>query len=148
MDDSWGNIIYLIAMAIFIVFGALKKKKPSVAVHPPDEGEIQEPENIDQKSGFDSVLETLLGGEIPKPYVQPEEEILPDREESMMEEYARLEKIKEEARGETKKDSILAGLKTIYAKTEDRMEVEENELDQIDWRQAIIYREILDKKYN
>lgn len=146
MDDSWGNIIYLIAMAIFVVFGALKKKKPSTAVHPPDESEMQPV--ADPKVGLDSILETLLGHELPKPYVQQVDEVLPEREESMMEEYARLEKEKAEVRGENKKDSILSNLKTIRTETEQMWEAEEDEIEEIDWRQAIIYREILDRKYN
>jgi len=27
MDENWGNILYLILMALFVIVGALKKKK-------------------------------------------------------------------------------------------------------------------------
>jgi hypothetical protein len=145
MDDSWGNIIYLIAMAIFVIFGALKKKKPATVVHPPDESEMQS--GADPKSSLDSIFETLLGHEVPEPYVQPVEEVLPEKEESMMEEYTRLKKGKTEERREGQKDPLLSNLKTSHIKTEQKMDLDD-EIEEIDWRQAIIYREILDRKYN
>ena len=28
MDGDWGNILYFVLMAVFVIFGAIKKKKP------------------------------------------------------------------------------------------------------------------------
>ncbi len=143
MDDKWGNILYLIVMALFVIVGALKKKKPPVAVSPPDEGEDYQQAAPKAPSGFESLFESLLGNEIPTPYVQSIEDATPEREETMMEEYTRLESVKAKAY-EDKKSSALSDLKLIY-KEEEQIESDE---DEIDWRQAIIYKEILDRKYN
>jgi hypothetical protein len=144
MDDKWGNILYLIVMALFVIVGALKKKKP-VAVQPPDDGEIHHQTTSEAPSGFETLFETLLGSEIPKPYVQPIEDATPEREETMMEEYTRLESLKAKAY-EDKKSSALSDLKLIYNE-EEQIESDEYHMDEIDWRQAIIYKEILDRKY-
>lgn len=152
MDGDWGNIIYLIAAVLFGIVSLLKKKKPPVAVSPPDDddNEIMPQVNFEPKGGLESVLEAFLGGEISKPQAQVVEDTEPERQETMMEEYYRREKEKAEERKETKKttftdlDSITKGIVNEIEVEED---VEEEE-EKIDWRQAIIYKEILDRKYN
>ncbi len=147
MDDSWGNILYLIVMALFVIVGALKKKKPPVAVSPPNEEEDYQQDTPKATGGFESLFDTLMGNEISTPYIEPIEDAKPVREETMMEEYARLENSKAEARGD-EKDSALSALKVIYSEEQEQIESDENQLEEIDWRQAIIYKEILDRKYN
>lgn len=149
MDDGWGNIAYLVLIALFAIVSALKKKKPTVVVHPPDDGEVLQQTTSEPSTGLESILESFLGNEIPKPYVKPVEEVIPEREETMMEEYARLQKMKAEARGEKEKEKpVLLGLKSIYSDIDDQDKLLEDSEEQIDWRQAIIYKEILDRKYN
>ncbi|MBN2596742.1 hypothetical protein [Labilibaculum sp.] len=145
MDDSWGNILYYVIVALFVIVGALKKKKP-VAVQPPDDGEIHHKPGPETQGGFETLFETLLGNEIPKPYVQPIEDTIPEPEETMMAEYTRLQKLKEEVR-EEKKKPVFADLKSIYSDSKDENELEEDQEEEIDWRQAIIYKEILDRRY-
>ena len=147
MDDGWGNIAYLIVIALFAIISALKKKKRPVAVQPPDDGEVLQQPISEPSTGFDSILDGFLGNEIPKPYVEPVEEVLPEPEETMMEEYARLQRMKAEVRGEKEKPD-LSGLKSVNSDVDDREELIEDEEEQIDWRQAIIYKEILDRKYS
>ena len=146
MDGDWGNIIYLIAVVLFGIISMLKKKKPPVAVAPPEDGEFEQQE-FEPKEGLESVLEAFLGGAIPKSQVQAVEEPEPVRQESMMEEYNRREREKAEERVETKK-STFGGLDSISIDRIDEIEEEEDESEKIDWRQAIIYKEILDRKYN
>ncbi|MBI9056221.1 MAG: hypothetical protein JEZ01_00475 [Labilibaculum sp.] len=146
MDGDWGNIIYLIAVVLFGIISMLKKKKPPVAVAPPEDGEVEQQE-FEPKEGLESVLEAFLGGAIPKSQVQAVEEPEPVRQESMMEEYNRREREKAEERVETKK-STFGGLDSISIDRIDEIEEEEVESEEIDWRQAIIYKEILDRKYN
>ncbi|PKQ65895.1 hypothetical protein BZG02_02515 [Labilibaculum filiforme] len=149
MDESWGNILYYVFIAIFVIVGALKKKKP-VAVLPPDDGEVLQQDQTENPGGLETLFESLLGNEIPKPYVEPIQETSPEPEETMMQEYARLQKKKEEARMEAKgeeKESVFSDLKSIYNKKVEQEELEIEEEEGIDWRQAIIYKEILDRRY-
>ncbi len=144
MDGDWGNIIYMIAAILFGVVSFLKKKKPPVAVSPPEDEDIMPQVSSEPKGGLESVLETFLGGEIANPQVQVIEE--PVRQESMMEEYYRIEKEKAKERKELKKIPF-AESDSIHDERVYEIE-EEEEREEIDWRQAIIYKEILDRKYN
>jgi hypothetical protein len=152
MDEGWGNIIYLILAAIVAIFSALKKKKP-VPMSPPDDGELVEqevPQAPQQKSDFESVFEALLGQQTPEPYLQEtdweeEEEILAEKEEvldSVPEQRNPLKSSIEYV--EKPQVSSLDALKDLYSEEEE----EEEEREEIDWRQAIIYKEILHRKYN
>ncbi|MDM8159145.1 hypothetical protein QUH73_04855 [Labilibaculum sp. K2S] len=145
MDDSWGNILYYVIVALFVIVGALKKKKPA-AVLPPDDGEIHQRSEPETQGGFETLFETLLGNEIPRPYVQPVEDTIPEPKETMMEEYTRLQKLKEEVH-EEKKEPVFADLKSIYSDTDVQNELEEDQEEEIDWRKAIIHKEILDRRY-
>ncbi|WP_461641536.1 hypothetical protein [Labilibaculum euxinus] len=145
MDDHWGNILYYVIVALFVIVGALKKKKP-VAVQPPDDEEILQRSEPEVQGGFESLFESLLGNEIPKPYVQPVENTISEQKETMMEEYTRLQELKEEVR-EKKKEPVFDDLKSIYSDSKHENELEEDQEEEIDWRQAIIYKEILDRRY-
>ena len=151
MDGDWGNIIYLIAAVLFGIISMFKKKKQPNAVSPPDVDEDFEQPTVEPSSGFDSVLETLLGVEMPKQNAQTikEQELEPEpaRQETMMEEYERKEKEKAALYTETKNES-LSSLDSLYTNEVDEIEAEDEEKEEIDWRQAIIYKEILDRKYN
>jgi hypothetical protein len=152
--EDWGNIIYLIIMALFVVFGAIKKKKPAVPVSPPDDGEVFEQDvptpQVQKQPGtdFNSVLEALLGQEVPEPYVEPGKDVA---EEVQLEKEVEL---KSEPEPEHKPESIeytkvrqtttFDDLMATYSEEEDEEVVEQEE---IDWRKAIIYKEILDRKY-
>ncbi|MPQ45607.1 hypothetical protein GCQ56_01185 [Marinifilum sp. N1E240] len=146
MDEGWGNIIYLLLLALFGVFGALKKKKP-VAVSPPDEEEYEQPiqpvrPKQSEDNSFDSVFEALLGQEIPKPYEQTYDEIeeLPIKEE-IVETTPEVKEVSIEYSDQPKK-SVFDDLRKNYEEEDEAEEAEE-----VDWRQAIIYKEILDRKY-
>lgn len=151
MDEGWGNIIYLLAMVIFIVYGAIKKKKPAKVSLPDKEEMADQLEQPEQESNtdFESILGTLLGQEIPKSYLQTEDldaETLNFEQEVIVK-----EQIKEEKRvspdtqeNKEQKRSTFEDLQKLYEQEEEEIEDEE---EAIDWRQAIIYKEILDRKY-
>ncbi|MCT4601763.1 MAG: hypothetical protein N4A59_02510 [Marinifilum sp.] len=148
MDEGWGNIIYLILLAIVGIFSSIKKKKKPIPMSPPDDGEVAEqvaPQTPNQESKFDSVFEVLLGQQIPEPYLQENEEELIVEEEvldSVPEQKDPRESSIEYV--EDTKTSTFDALKNLYQEEEEEIE----EREEIDWRQAIIYKEILDRKYN
>ncbi|MGQ1908799.1 hypothetical protein ACT3CE_03320 [Marinifilum sp. RC60d5] len=148
MDEGWGNIIYLIAMAIFIVYGALKKKKPAKVIIPDEEEIFDQQEQPAQQpnTDFESILGTLLGQEISKPYAQTEDldaETSSFEQKVIVKEEKRVSSVTQEKKEE--KRSVFDDLKNLYEQEEE--EIEEDEEETIDWRQAIIYKEILDRKY-
>lgn len=155
MDDSWGNIIYLIAAALFGIVSMLRKKKRPNTLSPPvdDDDEILQQPKAKSSGDMESIFEALLGTPSADSYTQPIEsaeydvEVEPEREETMMEEYHRKEKLKAEAR-EEKTKSTLTNLDAIRKEGEEQSESIDEEEEKIDWRQAIIYKEILDRKYN
>ncbi|NOU58829.1 hypothetical protein [Marinifilum caeruleilacunae] len=155
MEDGWGNIIYLIIAAIVGIFSSLKKKKKPIPMSPPDDGEVAEqtaPQPPKQESDFESVFEALLGQPAPQPY-QEETEWEEEEEEIFAEKETVLDSVPEQKNpletsieyNEERKISSFDALKKLYSDEEDEEEVEREE---IDWRQAIIYKEILDRKYN
>jgi len=145
MDDSWGNILYLILMVLFVVFGALKKKKPAVGSNPAQGGNIN-PSQSSPKQGLDSVLEALLGNEIQIPHIETvvhQEEV--ELTEKSISDY-KSDKLEKEL-AETPKKSVFDNLNT-FSHEKDEVELENSEWQEVDWRKAIIYKEILDRKYN
>ena len=137
-------------MALFIAVGALKKKKPPIPVSPPDDGEIaQQPTSSSSPSpgsGLDSVFEAFLGNEPPTTYVQPVETVTQETEASLKEEDVN-EKETSIEYSEEPVSSIFDDLKASYSQDEEEEEEERVEREEIDWRKAIIYKEILDRKY-
>ncbi|WP_421917995.1 hypothetical protein [Marinifilum sp.] len=154
MDEGWGNIIYLILLAVVGIFSSIRKnKKKAAPMSPPDDGEIPEqtvPQAPKSQGDFESVFETLLGQQTPEPYLQ--EEIM-DEDELSVEEEVILDSVPEQKDPressieyvEEHKTSSLDALKDLYSEDESE---EEEEIEGMDWRQAIIYKEILDRKYN
>lgn len=151
MDEGWGNIIYLIAMAIFIVYGAMKKKRPANISSPDKEDMADQLEQPSQESNtdFESILGTLLGQEVPRPYTQTEN--LDADIPSFEREVILNEDTKEDNKASTniqdkkeEKRSAFDDLQKLYEQEQDEIEDEDED---VDWRQAIIYKEILDRKY-
>ncbi|RZT97212.1 hypothetical protein EV201_1871 [Ancylomarina subtilis] len=136
MDDNWGNILYLILMALFVIVGALKKKnKPIVHSDGTTPGKAED----DIPTGIDSIFESLLGGEAfapqqEHPYQEIQEEIV-EKEEKAPTYKAPIEPIEY---GIPKK--------VVVEELNQEDEVAE-EREEFDWKQAIIYKEILDRKY-
>ena len=152
MDGNWENLIYLLLLALLGIVGSFKKKKrPPVA--PPDEDEgVEQPvqQGTDQKSTFDSIFETLLGQETPEPYTFKGEQETVLKESIDEDEELDLAPVPEQKNplkdsieyiDKSSSHSALDSLKYLYQE-------EEEEREEIDWRQAIIYKEILDRKYN
>ena len=149
MDEGWGNLIYLLLIALFGILGSIKKKKKPIEVSPPDDGEIMEQSMSQPNQGnkMESIFEALLGQEVSDPYWEEEKE---EDDEPVREQEVALDSVPEQRDPrETSveyvnqsRTSTLDSLQSIYN------EEEEEEEDEIDWRQAIIHKEILDRKYN
>jgi len=141
MDDNWGNILYLILMALFVIVGALKKKKKPVENF---ESATAERAEDDVPVDMENIFDTLLGAnsftpQQEHPYQQVEEAIVEEREEISP---------KYEAKVESQPESVESKIPTIQ-ELQDLSYDEEftEEIDEFDWRQAIISKEILDRKY-
>ncbi|WP_282015286.1 hypothetical protein [Marinifilum flexuosum] len=154
MDEGWGNIIYLIILAIVGIFSSIKKnKKKPVPISPPDDGEIAEqsaPQTTKPQNDFESVFEALLGQQRPEPYHEEEEwetEAPIAEQEVVLDSVPEQKDPRESSIEYTKKRQIssLDALKDLY---QEEAEEEEDDGEEIDWRQAIIYKEILERKYN
>ena len=153
MDEGWGNIIYLLLLLVFGIFGALKKKKP-VPISPPEDEEISEQQistSPKSEKRLDSVLEAFLGEKMPETYAHTDEiePVIPMEKEVPLDtvpEPKDLEEMSIEYLDDTKwkKSSVLDGLSDKFSEGVE----EESEFDEIDWRNAIIYKEILERKYN
>ena len=137
MDGDWGNIVYLILMVLFVIVGALKKKKKPVDNFESTAAERAEDE---MPAGIENLFDTLLGTNTFAPqeehpyhvmqeeFVDEEDDVLPGFEAKV-----------ESKRFNSPKEVVVEKLIV------DEEDIEENE--EFDWRQAIIYKEILDRKY-
>lgn len=132
MDGDWGNILYLILMALFVIFGALKKKKPVNKLQA--NTDIQPEEEMPTR--MESIFDSLLGADSFEPQQQHPYQVM--REEFIEEE------IEDVSREEVTVEST---------KYNSPLEVEIEDIDEegdnleFDWKQAIISKEILDRKY-
>ncbi|WP_321280187.1 hypothetical protein [Marinifilum fragile] len=152
MDEGWGNIIYLIILAIVGIFSSIKKsKKKPIAMSPPDDGELAEQatsQTPKRQKDFESIFEALLGQQMPEPYQENEEwetEIPIAEQEVVLDSVPEQKDPRESSIEYTEKNklSTFDALKSLYQEEE-----EEDDEEEIDWRQAIIYKEILERKYN
>jgi len=141
MDDNWGNILYLILMVLFVIAGALKKKKKPVENFETPAAERAEDE---MPANIENLLDTILGAnsfapQQEQPYQIVEEDIVEEREEVLP---------KYEAGVESQLESVESDIPRII-EVEDLTHEEETlgETEEFDWRQAIISKEILDRKY-
>ncbi|MCZ4693282.1 hypothetical protein DWB61_02190 [Ancylomarina euxinus] len=136
MDDNWGNILYLILMALFVIVGALKKKKKPVENF---EGAAERAED-EMPASIESLFDSLLGAntfapESEHPYHVVQDEFVDEEDDQLP---------SSEMKVESK--SFNSSKEVVVEKfVEDEEDIEENE--EFDWRQAIIYKEILDRKY-
>lgn len=149
MDDRWGDILYLVFLVLLLVVGALKKKKVQKPVPPVQESDT--PQSVDEKpSGFETVLETLLGEEMVKTLKE-------DQEQEMVTiagEPAHVDEIKEKEKGKSETFAHTKPVQKINMLFQE--EEQEDDLDRTDfsdvqetnWRDAIIYSEIINRKYN
>ena len=134
MDGDWGNILYLILMALFVIFGALKKKKP---VNKPQANiDIQAEEEMPTR--IENIFDSLLGADAfesqqQHPYQVMQEEFIEEDIEDLPREEVKTETVKHNS--------------PSLVEIEDVDEVEEEESLEFDWKQAIISKEILDRKY-
>ena len=131
MDGDWGNILYIVLMIVFVIFGALKKKKP---VNAPQANVDIQPEHK-MSNSVESIFESLLGGNVfeaqqEHPYDVIQDEIVDEKIEDLQGE-------------EIKKEPVEYSSPILKELDDDEIEDD----DEIDWKQAIIYREILDRKY-
>ncbi len=132
MDGDWGNILYFVLMALFVIFGALKKKKP---VNNPQANSDIQPES-EMPSGVENIFNSLLGGNaFEDQQVHPYQVI---QEEEIVE-----EEIVDLPRKEIKIESVKYSSPILMEVDE----AEDGDYIEIDWKQAIISKEILDRKY-
>jgi len=134
MDDNWGNILYIILMALFVIVGALKKKKKPV----------QDPESFTAEraedeipSNLENIFDTLLGAN----------EFTPEEQE--LYKVHQVETI-EEKEIDTDYEDEIESIEYDSPKLDVLEEIEDEEIieeESFDWRQAIISKEILDRKY-
>lgn len=144
MEDRWGDILYLIFMVLLLVAGAIKKNKSRKTVSTvPNEGPVRTED--EKASGFETVLETLLGEDV----------IRTMKEEEKPRQIPTLEEIETEVYDFEKEEEIetFIPVKPVQGEVKKKilMEIEEEEgflSEEIDWRKAIIYSEILNRKYN
>ncbi len=133
MDSDWGNILYLILMALFVIFGALKKKKP---VNQPQANTDIQPEE-EMPTRIENIFDSLLGTDAfesqQHPYQVMQEEFIEEEVEELPKEELKIESVKYNS--------------PLLVEVEDVDEVEEGESVEFDWKQAIISKEILDRKY-
>ncbi len=133
MDGDWGNIVYLILMALFVIVGALKKKKKPIENAEAERAEDDAPVGIENL--FDTILgENSFAPQQEQPYPFLEEEIV--KEEEIM------------SKHELPTESVKYDTPLIMevADLSDDMD-NDDESEEFDWRQAIISKEILDRKY-
>ncbi len=134
MDGDWGNILYLILMALFVVFGALKKKKP---VNNPQVNSDIQPEG-ELPTSVENIFDSLLGRDTFESQQEHPYQVI--QEEIVQEEIVDLPR--EEIKTEPVKYSS-----PIVMEVEDVEEAELGDTIEFDWKQAIISKEILDRKY-
>ncbi len=131
MDGDWGNILYFVLMALFVIFGALKKKKP--VNNPQANSDIQS--EGEMPSSVENIFNSLLGGDAFQdqqvhPYQVIQEEIVE-------------EEIVDLPRKEMKIESVKYSSPILMEVDE----AEDGDNIEFDWKQAIISKEILDRKY-
>lgn len=131
MDGDWGNILYFVLMAAFVIFGALKKKKP---VNNPQANSDIQPER-EMPSSVENIFNSLLGGNVfepqhEHPYQEFQDEIVEEEIVDLPREEIKIESVKYSS--------------PIIMEAEDVDEADDLEFD---WKQAIISKEILDRKY-
>ncbi|MFA8434023.1 MAG: hypothetical protein ACEPOZ_05860 [Marinifilaceae bacterium] len=143
MDDKWGDILYLLLMVLLLVVGALKKNKANKTAKPVP-NEASPGERGEKSSGFETVLEALLGKEVVHTF-EPEEDLYQNENQRYPDEVIELE--------EDEIDQVMKEPERIQTMEERKKspstdEDEVAETEEIDWRQAIIYSEIINRKYN
>ena len=136
MDGDWGNILYFILMALFVIFGALKKKK---TVNKSQADTNIQPEG-EMPTGIENIFDSLLGAEAFEPqkkypYQEKQEEIVEEKIEKLSREDVKIESVEYRA-------PIVMEVEDI-----DETTVEDRDSIEFDWKQAIISKEFLDRKY-
>lgn len=136
MDGDWGNILYLVLMALFIIYGALKKKKPANKLQA--NSEIQSEEEI--PTGIEKIFDSLIGADSfqtqqEHPYQVVQEEFVEDEINNLPKEEIKVESVKSNT-------PLIMEVEHL-----DELESEDGDELEIDWKQAIISKEILDRKY-
>jgi len=140
--DDWGNLIYILAAAVFGIYNAVSKKKKKK-----DEVESSTLENKNYtqefKPSFSEMLETLVSETGTK---NEEQDIEPIKIEDTISQIDNVEKYNfSDNDGETPKKKKKRVSKKYNV---EELEDNESEEEEIDWRQAILYSEILNRKYN
>lgn len=156
-NNDWTDILYILIAVVFGIIGKLAKKKkapvPAKKVQPqPEEFVVDEssspseefvggesasqPKKSKTESIFDTIFEKVFYDDISSPAVEEEEEMVS----------------KEQPIAETRQEPVVkkSGLAELLDKRHQEELKEEAEIDAVDFdlREAVIYSEILNKKYS
>ena len=155
MEDRWGDILYLVFMVLLLIVGAIKKGKAGKLS--PSEPKSQ-PEEKEPASGLEVILESMLEGK--EEFAAEEKgtaqslelESVPENQISVTRRYTE-KKQRSSLRGEDPFSSDIFTLGNVVKESYKDLEGEEEECPRIDfsktdWQDAIIYSEIMNRKYN
>lgn len=136
MDGDWGNIVYLVLMALFIIYGALKKKKPANKLQANNDTQSEE----EIPTGIEKIFDSLIGADSfqtqqEHPYQVVQEEFAEDEIKNLPKEEIKVESVKYNS-------PLVMEVEHL-----DEFDSEDSDDVEIDWKQAIISKEILDRKY-
>ncbi|MCF8373370.1 MAG: hypothetical protein K9H64_17255 [Bacteroidales bacterium] len=149
-DFDWGNLLYLLAIILFAVFGSRKKKKPANTPYDTEPERNKEP----------GILERLFSEEIYQPqpeFVQPESEVDWHQQERYTATFASNEFEEEEVAAKVEKYGYAES--TISAINYEENNVDERDNEEVpsknypeifgeafDLRRAVVYSEILKRR--
>ena len=133
MDENWGNILPFILMALFAIYSAINKKKKAANSLISDEKEEDE-----RPSDLENIFGSLLGANTfepqqEHPYQVMQDEFIEDEIEDLPREEVKIESVKYNS--------------PLKVEVEDVVEEMDEDVIEFDWKQAIISKEILDRKY-
>lgn len=140
-DNSWSNILYILAIAGFGLIKYLFKNKPR-------KESTSSPLGGGEKEGKKSVLETFFGElfQVDEPIVH-EEEFIPEEESDF-------EKVVKKASFERKdvRPNLVMEIEEFdsedsFGDDNSSLEVEYFDADEFDLKKAVIYSELINRKY-
>ena len=145
-NKDWTDILYILVAVAFGIIGKLAQRKNKTIQKTPEtpvpetigsEELSQEPRKSKSESFFDTIFDTVFEEEIPASVVDEQEKEQNSKEDVLRE--VQKQAVKEDR-----------GITALLKKRDKEEEIEqlEKEKNKFDLRQAVIYSEILNRKYN